>query len=182
MRKQATNMDGLCVPLLSPPLLSVKREARAGRSFLFPIYRAVAVSRHCRFPCRFPCRVSHLPIAPLPVLSVGASGGKHRWSFRLAHSSCPCYRRRFALLAAISVPFCQSAPRLACRMAGREGGIAMRRGISFRLPSARLASRLDGTYSGKHGIAYHDFGCHHRVRPGRRFSLYRPACRIASGG
>lgn len=39
---------------------------------------------------------------------------------------------------------------------GDMGDFAMRCGTSFRLPSARFASRFDGTHDGKHGIAYHD--------------------------
>lgn len=36
------------------------------------------------------------------------------------------------------------------------GNLAIWCGTSFRLPSIRFASQLDGTHDGKHGIVYHD--------------------------
>ena len=55
------------------------------------------------------------------------------------------------------------------------GDFAMRCGTSFRLPSARFASRFDGTHDGKHGSTYHGI----ELPPssgslGAAFFLYRP--------
>ena len=62
---------------------------------------SAAVSQHCRFSCR-------LVLSPrLSCRSAGRRAGSVRISFRLARSAFPCRRRRFVLLAAISVPFCQ---------------------------------------------------------------------------
>lgn len=128
MRKQATNMNWICSPLLlSPFLLLVKREARAGRlcwrlgvhrsvPSLVPPWRIGIASSRSAFRI-VPYRRS---FAPFLVSDGGASGGK-----RLG-SSLP-FARPSHTVGTVSPcsPLCsfrlaKSAPRSPCRGAGRE--------------------------------------------------------------
>lgn len=108
---------------LSPPLLSVKREDRAGRLWGVSIFRSVPFrsvpspvpqqrSGIASFRSAFrivpyrciavsPYRRS---VAPFLVSGGGASGGKRRVPSRPFRPSIPYRRRRFILLVAIFVP------------------------------------------------------------------------------
>lgn len=70
-----------CVHRFSPFLVSVKREARAGRRSDIPVpSHFAAVSRHCRFSCRFSHRVAS---SCHPVYRVGwRSVGREESGFR----------------------------------------------------------------------------------------------------